>query len=111
MSDGGVGFYWTKSAFIPDFVGVRVLTTGYYLSLMDSAQEADKGNIRSFTAQIKCFFGKCSPCLSLVPKSGATPSFVGLGLSFIASYGDAVLLDGLKNSCLSVIFQETACPA
>lgn len=40
-----------------------------------------------------------------------TRSFVGLGLSFIASYGDAVLLDGLKNSCLSVIFQETACPA
>ncbi len=67
MSDGGVGFYWTKSAFIPDFVGVRVWTIGYYLSLMDSAQEADKGNIRSFTAQIKCFFGKCSPCLSLVP--------------------------------------------
>lgn len=75
-----------------------------------NAPRADKGNIRSFTAQIKCFFGKCSPCLSLVPKSGATPSFVGLGLSFIASYGDAVLLDGLKNSCLSVIFQETACP-
>lgn len=102
------GFY-TKQT--PDFVGDRVFGAAYYLSLMDSAVPADKANIRSFTGRLKCFFGKCSPCLSLVPKTGATPSDLGLGPYFFAGYGDTVRLDSLKDSCFSVIFQETACPA
>lgn len=101
------GFYTQQT---PDFVGDRAFGAYYYLSLMDSAVAADKANIRSFTARLKCFFGKCSPCLSLVPKTGATPSDLGLGPYFFAGYGDTVRLDNLKNSCFSVIFQETACP-
>lgn len=94
---GRVGSYWTKSAFRPNkYRPCRRQNMAHRLLFVSDglAKEADKGNIRSFTAQIQCFFGQCSHCLSLVPKTGATPSFVGLDLSFVASYGDAVLLDG-----------------
>lgn len=94
---GRVGSYWTKSAFRPNkYRPCRRQNMAHRLLLVSDglAKEADKGNIRSFTAHIQCFFGQCSHCLSLVPKTGATPSFVGLDLSFVASYGDAVLLDG-----------------
>lgn len=77
---------------------------------MDSAVAADKANIRSFTARLKCFLDKCSRCLLLVPETGATPFNLGLGPYFSAGYGDTIRLDHQKNSCFSVIFQETACP-
>ena len=88
----------------PDFVGDRAFGAYYYLSLMDSAVAAD---IRSSTA---CFFDKCSPCLSLVPKTGATPSDLAFGPYFFAGYGNTIRLDNLKNSCFPVIFQEITCP-
>lgn len=66
----------------------------YYLSLMDSAVAADKANIKSFTARLKCFLGKCSRCLLLMPETGATPSDLGLGPYFFASYSK----NNLKNS-------------
>lgn len=114
VAEGGSWFLLDQTGFYtqqtPDFVGDRAFEGYYYLSLMDSAVAADKANIRSFTARLKCFFGKCSPCLSLLSKTGATPSDLGLGPFFFAGYGDTARLDSLKNSCLSVIFQETACP-
>ena len=114
VAEGGSWFLLDQTGFYtqqtPDFVGDRAFGAYYYLSLMDSAVAADKANIRSFTARLKCFFGKCSPCLSLLPKTGATPPDLGLGPFFFAGYGDTARLDSPKNSCLSVIFQETACP-
>lgn len=116
VSDGGSWFLLDQTGYynqqIPDFVGVRPYGGGYFLSLMDSAVATDKPNIRRFTANIKCLFGKCSPCLSLVPKAGVLPAFVGLfPYDFFGyEYGDTARLTDLKNSCLSVILQETACP-
>lgn len=53
-----IGFYTQQ---ISDFVGVRTWPTGYFLSLIDSTKEADKGNIRSFTAQVNCLFRQMLP--------------------------------------------------
>lgn len=87
---GRVGAYWTKSAFRLNkyrLCGVRIWPTGYFFLSLIRLRKQTKA-----TSEVSRPRSSAFSVNALVPKTGATPSFVGLDLSFVASYGDAVLL-------------------
>lgn len=101
-----------------DFVGVNAGNSGaWWLVRTNSGTKTDQAPfIVSFTAKLKCLFGKCAPCVRLESNTSNSPAgrlgimpWVGTGTE--ASLGEAFILVGNNNSCFPIIFQETTCEA
>lgn len=95
------------------FVGTQLGGDGYYLVQTLATGQA---NIVDFTANVKCLYGQCFPCVKLYSKSGADTTKTNLGL-FFESWpvygGDGVVTTANNtnntNTCVPIIYQQTSC--
>lgn len=95
----------------PDYVGIEASDATYNLALTSSTTGPSR-LVRSFTAQIRCLFGKCIPCLRLQPKNNDVPATFGIFPSPSSSLGsgnDLLRLSNLTDICYPIVYQETAC--
>lgn len=87
---GRVGSYWTKSAFrLNKYRLCRRQNMAHWLLFLSLVRLRKQTKATSEVSRPR---SSAFSVNTLVPKTGATLSFVGLDLSFVASYGDAVLL-------------------
>lgn len=99
----------------PEYVGVLDVTIGLLKTKalgLTTSKSGPPQNVRSFTAQIKCLFGKCVPCVRVEPKAGISDTNLGLypmrGEANPA-FGDVLITSNLKGICAPIVFQETSC--
>lgn len=85
-----------------DFVGTeKGDNNAWYLTNTASVAKANQAaTIFSFTAKLKCLFGKCAPCVR----------FEDFGiLPYPGANGEALRVVNNIDACFPIIFQETKC--
>lgn len=98
----------------PEYVGMIDSSSGGIQSKsldLTTSKSGPPQNVRSFTAQTKCLFGKCVPCVRLEPKAGISDN---LGLytergQTNPAWSDLLSTSNLKGICAPIVFQATSC--
>lgn len=109
--EGGKWYFQDQIGFedkpTADFVGTEKGSDNTNWFLTNTALVANPNRattIYNFTAQVKCLFGKCAPCVrfenfGILPWTPPTDASVGEALRVVSSF----------NHCFPIIFQETNC--
>lgn len=92
----------------PEYVGIMPNGENFIFGLTRSTSGPPQ-DVRSFTAQIRCLFGKCVPCIRLEPKAGISHKDLGLYPLVNPTHGDYLRTSNLIGICAPIVFQETSC--
>ena len=113
IPEGGIWHLIDQTGFFdeqtPEYVGIIPDSRQIFYFGLTRSTSGPPQNVRSFTAQIKCLFGKCVPCVRLEPKAGISHKNLGLYPEVHNTYSDIIQTSNLTGICAPIVFQETSC--